>query len=333
MLAGKIIRLLCCVLVLTLLCGCGRALQKGGGQTADPSAAAVPAHTNGPEQVSFAGMAEIPPDSEVQAALDSKDSRLIWQLDGSSRLDGSVSVWTCTPIDCFELWPELQEALFPGVEAVEETAPGSPASTIRLKADGVQLEVKLSRDLIQFHNVDPAQLREYMPKLAEFMERKTGMTMQEIAPEPLLPPDVEILAYGYFLDGVPVYARVCGSLPGCGLVAGNDRTVALCYPFAVGKKQETFALADRFSMDELKMTAELSAPVGAGSSCVSVMRHLSLAYYYDPTQQPGASGEENTFVVSPIWSLTGTLYDFENGESSAAEMVFDALSGSVKGVQ
>ena len=254
---------------------------------------------------------------ELRQALDAENSSLIWSVPEDFRPKGVVSVRSYMSLDCTELWPDLQAALFPEAVLRKNYRDGG-AREQEYEAEGRSFTVRLTTSYISLKGFTPEEARPLLDGIKEYLEREFGLDLR-LWDGPA--PEEELAAYGLVTDGVPLDART--DFPGtvsC-LFEDPEGNIALLNPLLPGEALETADLEALMTADELRSAAE-----SAWISYIPMAAEITdctLVYYLDKDQ----------LALRPAWSLTGTGYAFDTGTMSQVELILDALTGEAKRVR
>ena len=136
------------------------------------------------EKSEGAGPTESSLDAEIQTAIDAHESKSFFMLNGDTReMPEGLSIWTCSRLNCTQLWPELRNQLFPEAEGGTEARPGEGGSMYELTVDGKTVEVTVSPNVIGFSFVSSKRAKDFAEKLADVMTEKTGAGISDHAEE------------------------------------------------------------------------------------------------------------------------------------------------------
>ena len=301
-------------LALLLFCGCVSNPESGSsGKVRDPSEESVYASRSADE-------VEEALNRELQAALDAKEAKQIWAADFFSETRREARLWHYTVLDCAKHYPELQTLLFPEAKVTKKQATDGDGSRLELKLDRAKLTCIFDTRNVRFTGLTAKQFKELFPKATDWAADLTGLELREWTGF-----DRNIISaycvYTGAVDGIPIgamtFGRVSGKLePGHGLWLSSTG-MELRLPISVGEEAGTVKLFDRFSPEELRMTAEFN--FDPSSPVVEVYRSCELCYLI----------HEQKELLVPAWWVKGTRYDYETGKKTAFEMVFDAETGSI----
>ena len=251
---------------------------------------------------------------ELRRALDAETSALIWSVPESFRPEGEASVRSYTALDCIELWPDLQAALFPEAFLCGESQVGGKR-VLEYEAEGRSFTVWLTGSYIALNCGTPEQARPLLDAIKDHLEGKFGLTLR-LWDGPA--PEGQIAAYSLATDGVPLDASTDAPFPVSCLFEDPEGEIVLLNPLLPGEVLETADLGERMTVDELRSAAEAAwikqVPMAAE------ITDCTLVWYVEEERQ----------TLRPAWSLTGTGYAFDTGTLSPVELVLDALTGDTK---
>lgn len=253
-------------------------------------------------------------DPALRRALDAETSALIWSVPESFRPEGEASVRSYTALDCTELWPDLQTALFPEAVLRGESQDGGKR-VLEYEDVGRSFTVWLTGSYIVLNCGTPEQARPLLDGIKDHLERKFGLFLG-LWDKPA--PEEQLVAYGLVVDGVPLYVRTDAPFTVSCLFEEPKGFVILLNPLLPGEVLETVELGTRMTTDELRSAAD-SAWIKQLPMAAEIT-DCSLVYYVDFEGR----------TLRPAWSLTGTGYAFDTGTLSPVELVLDALTGEAK---
>ncbi len=254
---------------------------------------------------------------ELRKALDAESSSLIWSVPESFRPEGAVSVRSYTALDCTELWPDLQAALFPEAVQTGDSQDGG-ARELEYETEGRSFAVRLTTSYVLLKGFPPEEARPLLDGIKEYLEREFGLDLK-LWDGPA--PEEELAAYGLVTDSVPMYVRTDAPFTVSCLFENPEGGVTLLNPLLPGEVLETADLGARMTAEELRSAAD-SAWVKQIPMAAEIT-DCTLVYYID------AEGQ----TLRPAWSLTGIGYAFDTGTMSQVEIVLDALTGEAKRVR
>ena len=254
---------------------------------------------------------------ELRKALDAESSSLIWSVPESFRPEGAVSVRSYTALDCTELWPDLQAALFPEAVLRGDSQDGG-ARELEYETEGRSFAVRLTTSYVSLKGFTPEEARPLLDGIKEYLEREFGLDLK-LWDGPA--PEEELAAYGIVTDAVPMYVRTDAPFTVSCLFENPEGNITLLNPLLPGEVLETVELGTGMSAEEIKSAVE-SAWVKQIPMAAEIT-DCTLVYYID------AEGQ----TLRPAWSLTGTGCAFDTGTLSQVELVLDALTGEAKRVR
>ena len=298
-------RVLCLLLLLLLgLAGCVPL-----GPDGTPITYAMPPATHAWDELDL--------EPELRRALDTETPALIWSVPAEFRPEGDASVRSYIALDCTELWPELQKALF--LEAVlrGESQDGGKR-VLEYEAGGRSFTVWLTTSYVVLKGFSPEQARSVLDGLKDHLEGKYNLSFR-LWDGPA--PEEELAAYGLVTEGIPFYVRTDAPFTVSCLFEDPEGIVTLLNPLLPGDTLETVDLGERITADELRSVAE-SAWIKQIPMAAEIT-DCTLVWYVD--------AERHT--IRPAWSLTGTGCAFDTGTLSPVELVLDALTGEAKRVR
>ena len=251
---------------------------------------------------------------ELRRALDAESSALIWSVPESFRPEGEASVRSYTALDCIELWPDLQAALFPEAFLCGESQDGGKR-VLEYEAEGRSFTVWLTGSYIALNCGTPEQARPLLDAIKDHLEEKFGLSLR-LWDKPA--PEEELAAYGIVTDSVQMYAKTDAPFTVSCLFEDREGEIVLLNPLLPGEVLETADLGSLMTTDELRSAAD-SAWIKQLPMAAEIT-DCSLVYYVDFEGR----------TLRPAWSLTGTGYAFDTGTLSPVELVLDALTGEAK---
>ena len=256
---------------------------------------------------------------ELRKALDAESSALIWSVPEDFLPEGAVSVRSYTALDCTELWPELQAALFPEAVQTADTQDGGER-VLEYEVESQSFTAWIASNYIVLNCYTQEQARPVLDGIKEHLEGKFGLSLG-LWDKPA--PEEQFVAYGLVTDGVPLYVRTDAPFTVSCLFEDpeGDVTVTLLNPLLPGEVMETVDLGKGMTAEELKSAAD-SAWIKQIPMAAEITG-CTLVWYLD------AEGQ----TLRPAWSLTGTGYAFDTGKLSQVELVLDALTGEAKRVR
>lgn len=253
-------------------------------------------------------------DSELRHAIEGRSSGILWRISEEFRPEGIASVRPYTALDCAALWPELKVFVFP--EIIQSAEMQQDGSTVLEYTDGEQsFFAWVNTSSLYLEDIPQERVPAVLEQIAKYLEKKSGFDQRQWIG---IVPENQWLSYGIVIDGIFMDVKTDSPNPVSCFFAQPDGTIVLLNPIRPGAPQETFALQDCLSLEELRNTAE----TGWESSLSMVMEltECSLIYYLDSDEM----------TIRPGWSLTGTGYDYGIGKMTPVEMLIDAITGDIK---
>ena len=254
---------------------------------------------------------------ELRKALDAENSSLIWSVPESFRPEGAVSVRSYTALDCAELWPDLQAALFPEAVLREDSQDGG-RRVLNYETENRSFTVWTTDSYVVLKDFSPEEARPLLDGIKAYLEREFDLSL-ELWNGPA--PEEELAAYGIVTDAVPMYVRTDAPFTVSCLFENPEGNITLLNPLLPGEVMETVDLGEGITAEELKSAAD-SAWIKQIPMAAEIT-DCTLVYYID------AEGQ----TLRPAWSLTGAGYAFDTGTLSPVELVLDALTGEAKRVR
>ena len=254
---------------------------------------------------------------ELRKALDAESSSLIWSVPESFRPEGAVSVRSYTALDCAELWPDLQAALFPEAVLREDSQDGG-RRVLNYETENRSFTVWTTDSYVVLKDFSPEEARPLLDGIKAYLEREFDLSL-ELWNGPA--PEEELAAYGIVTDAVPMYVRTDAPFTVSCLFENPEGNITLLNPLLPGEVMETVDLGEGMTAEELKSAAD-SAWIKQIPMAAEIT-DCTLVYYID------AEGQ----TLRPAWSLTGAGYAFDTGKMSQVELVLDALTGEAKRVR
>lgn len=264
---------------------------------------------------------EDPMASEIESAMAAKEAKLIWAEDCFSETPQEVKTWHYTTIDCNELYEELLKELFPDV-TVEKREDNLESTHFELKSGDAKFLCVVNNDGygIRFTRLPAGLGEEIIPKEADWLARKTGVEQSIWSFYDRMRIDGEEVYTGR-VDGIQIGALsvspVNNKLQGYYGITRSDRgSVSIESPISVGETAGTVKLSDGFSQEELRTTLEYD--FNPDEPVITVYHSCEVCYLIHQVKG----------LLVPVWWVKGVRYNYETGDATGFEIVYDVETGS-----
>ena len=264
---------------------------------------------------------EDPMASEIESAMAAKEAKLIWAEDCFSETPQEVKTWHYTTIDCNELYEELLKELFPDV-TVEKREDNLESTHFELKSGDAKFLCVVNNDGygIRFTRLPAGLGEEIIPKEADWLARKTGVEQSIWSFYDRMRIDGEEVYTGR-VDGIQIGALsvspVNNKLQGYYGITRSDRgSVSIESPISVGETAGTVKLSNGFSQEELRTTLEYD--FNPDEPVITVYHSCEVCYLIHQVKG----------LLVPVWWVKGVRYNYETGDATGFEIVYDVETGS-----
>ena len=281
------------------------------------------------EKSEGAGPTESSLDAEIQTAIDAHESKSFFMLNGDTReMPEGLSIWTCSRLNCTQLWPELRNQLFPEAEGGTEARPGEGGSMYELTVDGKTVEVTVSPNVIGFSFVSSKRAKDFAEKLADVMTEKTGAGISDHAEEHF---SNRRFAATAELNGLPLDLHFIGDdgFPQlCGIYQ-LGKEIYLSNPIGELLSSEAVSSESLLTLDDLEVSVEFESEIKKETftKTVTVYDRCESVFRFD----------EKSGTLRPAWRASGNRYIYwvDSGKTTTehAELLFDALTGEMFSVE
>ena len=263
---------------------------------------------------------EDPMASKIEAAMAAKEAKLIWAEGCFSEPRQEVKTWRYTTIDCNELYEELLKELFPNA-TVEKREDYLDSTHFELKSGEAKFicVVESTGYATYFHQLPAGLGEEIFPKEADWLARKTGVEQSIWTFYDRMRFNGEAVYTGC-VDGIQIGALsispVNNKLQGYYGLRSDRGSVILYSPIIVGEAAGTVKLSNGFSQEELRTTLEFN--FNPDEPVITVYHSCELCYLLDSVKG----------LLVPVWWVKGVHYNYETGDATGFEIVYDVETGS-----
>ncbi len=264
---------------------------------------------------------EDPMASEIEAAMAAKEAKLIWAEGCFLEPRQEVKIWHYSVIDCNELYEEMLKELFPDatVESREETLDGL---RLELKSGDNKFGCKVESDgaLIKFFGLTSELGKAVFPKEADWLTKKTGVEQSKWTFYDRMRIDGDEVYTGC-IDGIQIGALSLSPVNNelqsyYGLTRSDRGNVRLNLPISVGEEAGTVNLSNGFSQEELRTTLEYD--FNPDEPVITVYHSCEVCYLIHQVKG----------LLVPVWWVKGVRYNYETGDATGFEIVYDVETGS-----